>query len=166
MIFKRISSRSHYINIRPDDGVDFSIGIDQKASVFLWKTSCHMFMTLKFHHIDRINYYFLGNKDCNDSICSTEIHGTSASKNKLLERDFLCRLTLQVAQTLGHLGLCKKISTSRRLGAWSHDTERISRQKPQEMGSGAEKSVGDFVWKNWLSLINVVVVCRWNWGSG
>lgn len=28
--------------------------------------------------------------------------------NQLLERDFLCRLTLQVAQTLGHLGLCKK----------------------------------------------------------
>ena len=67
MIFNLISSRSRYINIwshvssrphgGPDDGVDFSIGIDQKPSVFLcYIMSWNMFMTLKFHHIDRINY--------------------------------------------------------------------------------------------------------------
>jgi hypothetical protein len=84
--------------------------------------------------------------------------------------DFVCRLTLQVAQTLGHLGLCKK---SRRLADSALEVGEDPRKNKlkteasfdlQEMGSGAEKSFGHFVRTGLISLINVVVVCRWNWG--
>ena len=50
-IWSHVSSRPHG---GPDDGVDFSIGIDQKPSVCLCHImSWNMLMTLKFHDIDQ-----------------------------------------------------------------------------------------------------------------